>query len=237
VTGPGRRHPRGGRRRRAAAAPTVLVALALGLTGCVPADQAGGPTVDAPADGGIDGADLVPQQSNVDVDTPALRRQKQAAGIEPCPAPTRPVTAAEPLPELTLPCLGGGQPVDLSTLRGPLVVNVFAQWCGPCREELPLFARLDAEAGDEVALLGIDHLDTQPAGALELVAESGVRFPLVADPDGLLKPELRLLGLPRTLFVDAEGEVVAQAPGVIRSYEELTGLVEQHLGVVVGAAG
>jgi thiol-disulfide isomerase/thioredoxin len=137
------------------------------------------------------------------------------------------------MPEITLPCLGGGPDVDLSRLRGPLVVNLFAQWCGPCREELPFYEQLH-EAG-KVAVLGIDYLDTQPAGALELADATGVTYPLLADPGGLLRAPFRVRGLPGVLFVDAQGRITNDGGRptftVIRSYDELTALVREHLGV------
>jgi thiol-disulfide isomerase/thioredoxin len=125
--------------------------------------------------------------------------------------------------------------VDLSRLRGPLVVNLFAQWCGPCREELPFYERLHEEGEGKVAVLGIDYLDTQPAGALQLAEATGVTFPLLADPGGLLRAPFRVRGLPGVLFVDAQGRNTNDGGRptftVIRSYDELTALVREHLGV------
>jgi thiol-disulfide isomerase/thioredoxin len=178
-----------------------------------------------------DGASAPVQQSRVDVDTPELRAAKADAGIEPCEAVDAPPADADPLPEVTLPCLGGGPAVDLSGLRGPAVVNLFAQWCEPCREELPYYQRLHEQGGRDVRVLGIDYLDTQPDGALALAADTGVTYPLLADPDGVLRSEFRIRGLPGVVFVDAEGRVAHVEFTVIRSYRQLTDLVEEHLGV------
>jgi thiol-disulfide isomerase/thioredoxin len=179
--------------------------------------------------------DGTPQASHVDVDTPALRAQKADAGIADC----EPGAAAGPveggMPELTLACLGGGPPVRLADLRGPLVVNLFAQWCEPCRTELPFYERLHRDGAGKVAVVGIDYLDTQPDGALALAEETGVTFPLLADPDGLLREEFRVRGLPGVLFVDADGRITNDAGlptfTVIRSYDQLTSMVREHLGV------
>ncbi|HSE54836.1 MAG TPA: hypothetical protein VLB03_03845, partial [Nocardioidaceae bacterium] len=73
--------------------------------------------------------------------------------------------------------------------------------------------------------------------ALDLLRETGVTFPSVADPGGELRVPLRVRGLPGILFVDEDGRLVHQEFAVIESYEQLTGLVEQHLGVAVGSAG
>jgi len=172
------------------------------------------------------------QESNVDVDTPELRRQKQRAGIEDCGrGEAAPYDGEDALPDVTLPCLGGGPEVSLTELRGPLVINLFAQWCGPCRAELPYYQQLHEQGGDKVRVLGIDYLDTQPTGALELAAETGVTFPLLADPSGVLRTELRVRGLPGVVFVDGDGRVTEVAFTIVRDYVELTDLVEEHLGV------
>ncbi len=183
----------------------------------------------------------VPAATRVEVDSPALRAQKAAAGIADCAETAGSGPAQGGMPELTLPCLGGGPDVTLSGLRGPLVVNLFAQWCGPCREELPYYEQLHEQAQGKVAVLGIDYLDTQPAGALELAAATGVTYPLLADPGGLLRAPFRVRGLPGVLFVDAQGRVTNEGGRptftVIRSYDELTSLVREHLGVRLRAPG
>ena len=201
-------------RRTAVAAAVALLLLA---TGC--ADDT------TPSDNGT------PQASHVDVDTPVLRAQKADAGIADCaPAPHgAPVDGG--MPDLTLACLGGGPAVRLGDLRGPLVVNLFAQWCEPCRTELPFYERLHQDGRGKVDVLGIDYLDTQPDGALALAQTTGVTFPLLADPDGLLRPEFRIRGLPGVVLVDADGRVTHVEFAVIRSYDQLTSMVREHLGV------
>ena len=165
-------------------------------------------------------------QSHVDVDTPALRSLKADAGVEAC----KPGTGRGQLPAVTLPCLGGGRAVDLSTLKGPLVVNLFAQWCGPCREEMPYYEELHRKGRGEVEVVGVDYLDVRPDQALELVKDTGVTYPLLADPDGDLRAGLKVRGLPGIVFVKADGTVVTEYR-VVRSSAELRGLVKDRLGV------
>ena len=171
---------------------------------------------------------------DVDVDTPTLRELKKRAEVEPCPAGTTPADPVEDgLPDLVLPCLGGGPDVNLASLRGPLVLNLWAQWCGPCREELPYYQRLHEEAGGELSVIGIDWQDTQPKAALELVEESGVTYPLLADPAAATEVPFRVRGLPGVVLVDADGQVQHIEYVVIRSYEQLRDLVREHLDVAL----
>lgn len=174
---------------------------------------------------------------SVDVGTPELRAQKRAAGIEDCPTTKGARPADAELPDLTLPCLGGGPDVDLSTLKGPLVINLWAQWCEPCREELPYYQRLAEEGAGKLRVLGIDYLDPQPGGALALAEAGGVTFPSLADPDGRLRQVWRVRGLPGVVFVDAEGQITNPDARptylVIESYDQLAELVREHLGVDV----
>jgi thiol-disulfide isomerase/thioredoxin len=169
-------------------------------------------------------------QGHVDVDTAALRHLRSAAGVEAC----KPGTSSSELPRTTLPCLGGGRSVDLHRLAGPLVINLFAQWCGPCRGELPYYQRLHRKGRGQVGVLGVDYLDTQPGAALDLVKDAGVTYPLLADPAGALRQPFRVRGLPGIVLVDADGKVTVQFR-VFRSYAELRDLVQQQLDVRVPA--
>ncbi len=197
-------------RRRYAAALLAVVAL---LTACT-------------EDGSV-----IPEgprmESRVEVDTPELRQLRTDAGIADCPKLEGP---GSELPDIELPCLGGGPAVRLSEVSGPAVVTVWAQWCGPCRKELPWFEQLHQQAGDRLTVLGVNWQDVQPAGALEFAAHAGVTFPSVADLDTEL-PGVR--GLPVLYLVDGAGQVETR-PGQVADYAELSDLVEQHTGVRVG---
>jgi thiol-disulfide isomerase/thioredoxin len=205
--------------RRLPTALALCLALCLVLTSCAGEQDTG----------------QQPEQGSVDVDTPALRALRSQARLEPC-RPTGAVQAAQGgLPEVTLPCLGGGSSVALAGLRGPMVVNLWAQWCGPCRTELPFYERLHRVGRGTVRVLGIDYLDTQPGRALQLAARSGVTFPLLADPDGRLRRDLKVRGLPGIVFVDAAGRVSTVEFRSFGSYAELRDLVEQRLDVTLPA--
>ena len=175
-------------------------------------------------------------ETKVDVDTAELRALKKQADVEACEPGSGDGAVDGGLPEVTLPCLGGGPDVDLSTLRGPLVINLWAQWCGPCREELPYYQRLHAEAGDEVDVIGVDYQDTRPDAALELVREAGVTYPLLADPGAELRVPFKVRGLPAVVFVDRDGTVTHTEYVAIRSYDQLRDLVEEHLDVTLAGA-
>jgi len=200
------------------------VCLVLLLSGCTTAEPTTG--------GGPAAAPLA--EPDVDVDTPELRKLRRAAGLEPCRASGRPGVDGG-LPDITLPCLGGGEEVNLASLRGPLVVNLWASWCGPCREELPYYQQLHEQGGVDV--LGVDYQDVMPGQALALAKETGVTYPSVADPGGEVRAPFRVRGLPGVVLVDADGTVVHQEFVVIESYEQLAALVDKHLGVSVGTRG
>lgn len=174
-----------------------------------------------------------PGETRTDVDTPALRQAREQAGVEPCrPGGSSPVEGG--LPAMTLPCLGGGDDVDLSTLEGPMVVSFWASWCAPCREEMPVFQAFHERYGDRVPVLGIDYQDAQPAAALELVTDTGATYPQLADPGGDLNgaaPLPRLPGMPFLVLLGADGTIAHREFVEVTDVAQLRDLVDEHLGV------
>ena len=201
------------RRVRAVATPAVALLVALAVAGCDAADRI------AP-----------PPPSNVEVDTPQLRQVKAEAGIEPCV----PGSATDGgLPDVTLACLGGGESVDLATLQGPLVLNFWQAGCEPCRAEMPALQQFHERYGDQVPIIGVDSNDVFPGAALELARDTGVTYPLLADPGGELQgTTLRVPGLPTFFFLSADGELTS-ASGGLDSVNEVVAMVESHLGITL----
>jgi thiol-disulfide isomerase/thioredoxin len=137
--------------------------------------------------------------------------------------------ASDRLPDVTLPSLTGGRPVDLGALRGPAVVNLWAQWCAPCRRELPIYESFYRAHHDKVAVLGVDWQDTLADRARQLAGDSGVTYPLVADTE----PKIRANLLPRLILVDGSGKIAFEEYVEITSLSQLERLVEKHLGVAL----
>jgi thiol-disulfide isomerase/thioredoxin len=131
------------------------------------------------------------------------------------------------LPDVTLASLTGGPGVDLGSLRGPAVVNLWAQWCVPCKRELPIYEQFFGRHGSRVSVLGVDWQDTQGDKARALAKRSGVTYPLVVDDQSAFRVNF----LPRLVLVDADGKIAYQQYVEIKSLAQLEGLVEKHLGM------
>lgn len=134
------------------------------------------------------------------------------------------------LPDLELPCLVPDPAVNLADLGGkPVLVNLWATWCGPCREEMPILQAAHTRHGDKIAFLGVDTKDS-PERAASFLKEVGATYPQVVDLDGrLLSEHLRIPGLPVTVVVDAEGEVVKKHVGPFTE-ESLNALIREVAG-------
>jgi cytochrome c biogenesis protein CcmG/thiol:disulfide interchange protein DsbE len=112
-----------------------------------------------------------------------------------------------------------GEQVRLSQFRGkPVVINVWASWCPPCRNEAPAIKRF-VDGHPEAVMLGIDFQDTVD-GARAFYQEFGWTHPSIFDPDGALATKLGLIGLPTTIFLDAEQREVGRIVGET-SFEQL----------------
>lgn len=116
----------------------------------------------------------------------------------------------------------------IAALRGyPVVVNVWASWCGPCRFEFPHFQRAAADYGQRVAFLGIDSEDSDDA-ASTFLAEEPVPYPSYTDPDEDLADSIGAsIGKPDTAFYDRGGNLVYLKQGPYDDLAELRADIER----------
>jgi cytochrome c biogenesis protein CcmG/thiol:disulfide interchange protein DsbE len=100
-----------------------------------------------------------------------------------------------------------GSTVDLAAYRGhPVVVNFWASWCTPCRDEFPLFKDRLAALGskDGLVIIGVLYKDQDPLGK-QFVTDFGATWPTVSDPSGALATAYRVVAPPQTYFIDKDG--------------------------------
>lgn len=122
----------------------------------------------------------------------------------------------EPAPDLSGETLAG-EPFDLAEHRGEvLVVNFWASWCPPCREEIPVLVAAQERLGDRgLQVVGVNSQDSD-ADASEFVDEvGGTSFPHVVDHEGGHAVDWGVFGLPETYVVDRDGVVRAKVTGVL----------------------
>ena len=134
---------------------------------------------------------------------PDLTAARAKAGLPTCAsAPKGPAD----LRGLTVECLADGSTVDIATtLRGPVLVNMWATWCEPCKTELPILAAYAAEP-DAIDVVGL-AVESRPADALELLTALKVQLPTLLDEKGRARQRLHPVGLPASYLVGADGTV------------------------------
>jgi len=118
-----------------------------------------------------------------------------------------------PAPPVTLPALSG-PPVALAGLRGhPVILNFWASWCVPCREEAPQLEGIWKQfSGRGLIVLGVDTRDLEAPGRAFL-AEYRITYPNVRDPDGTVARQFGATGVPETFFIGRDGRIRGHFPG------------------------
>jgi len=133
-------------------------------------------------------------------------------------------------PGFTLPRYHGGK-LSLTDLRGKAVVlNFWASWCGPCRDEAPLLERVWRGYRDRgVVVVGVNIQDLEPA-ARKFLQEFQITYPNVRDGDGRIAKKYGVTGVPETFFIDRSGRIVQKFPGAVVEFrlwqQAVEGLLE-----------
>jgi cytochrome c biogenesis protein CcmG/thiol:disulfide interchange protein DsbE len=121
--------------------------------------------------------------------------------------------AGDSAPDFALPTLDGAT-IRLSDLRGrPVVVNFWASWCNPCRDEFPLLAAaLDEHADADLAVVGITYRDIE-SDSRAFVDEFGATWPQAVDEDNSVARAYGVRAIPQTFFIGRDGNIAARIFG------------------------
>ena len=113
-----------------------------------------------------------------------------------------------------------GNEIKLSDFKGkkPVVVNIWASWCGPCQVEMPYFEEAIKKYGDEVEILMVNLTDNQretKESALNFIKNKGVEMSIVFDEKLSAANTFNVMGIPRTIFINVDSEITYDREGVI----------------------
>lgn len=169
-----------------------------------------------------------PHRSSTAVDAgPDLTALRERAALPPCrvaPGDAGPTA----LRGVTVECAADGAPVDVAGMFAGrrVVLNLWAYWCGPCRDELRAFAEYQRRVGPAVTVVTV-HQDDNEAAGLALLAEVGVRLPTLQDGRRQLAAALRVPNvMPATVVLAADGSVARILPQPFATAEEIAAAVE-----------
>jgi len=129
--------------------------------------------------------------------------------------------AAEMAPNFTLKNRSGKN-IKLSELRGQVVmINFWASWCGPCRQEMPILEKLYKKYKSlGFVILGV-NVDEDRKQAESLLKQIPVSFPILFDTDNKISAKYNVTAMPSSYFVDRDGKLRSEHKGYLPEYEQL----------------
>lgn len=140
-----------------------------------------------------------------------------------------PLSLGDKAPSFEAPLLDGSGTFALEDLQGkPALINFWASWCVPCRDEAPILKAAHERYGDEVAFLGVNIKDARDE-ALAFDEEFGLEYPDVRDEGSVLFRDYGLTGQPETFLLDADGNIVQHINGPLPDQATLDSLMADLL--------
>lgn len=119
-----------------------------------------------------------------------------------------------PAPDFELELMGSDETLTLEELRGKIVVlNFWASWCGPCREEMPALQQSSESSGDDVVFVGVGAKNDKDADAEAFAEEFGITYPIGRDTKGgdslagQIEKDYGVVGYPATFFISPDGNI------------------------------
>ena len=171
----------------------------------------------------------LPAAAELTQDPADLAQARQAADLPPCPAGQGPGPAA--LRGVSASCAADGTAVDVAqSLAGrPVLLNLWAYWCGPCADELPALVEYQQRMGERVLVVTV-HQDPNEEAALDRLAEWGVRLPTLQDGDRRIAAALKVPNvMPATVLIGSDGSVTEVLPRAFVSADEIAEAVGDRL--------
>lgn len=147
------------------------------------------------------------------------------AGCPAAPAspPVQGSNVGDPAPDFRLQNLAGEE-VSLSDFRGrPVLINFWATWCGPCRDEMPFIQGVfeDKEWSDQGLVILAVNLGEAPAKVGEFMEEYGLTFPVLLDARQDAAKAYNVRGIPATFFIDKNGIIKDRQIGAFPSQAKI----------------
>ena len=123
------------------------------------------------------------------------------------------ITAGPPMTEFDLRALDGNSIASQHLAGKVVVLNFWATWCGPCKEEMPSLARLQSQFDPRQFQVVTVTTDVYPQGITQFLEHLGVRLPVLFDEDQELSRQFMVRGLPTTVLIGPDGKAIGRAVG------------------------
>jgi thiol-disulfide isomerase/thioredoxin len=150
-------------------------------------------------------------------------------------SPLTPATATDSAVGSTMPAykaeLLDGKPFDIAAERGNVVfLNLWATWCGPCRQEIPELQKLHNEyAAQGFKVVGVSLDESGKDTVQQFVTENSMTYPVALDPEGKLANVFQTTGIPTSVLIDRSGKIVWKKYGLITVDDELMSALKKAL--------